>query len=150
MSRNIVAPPKRLDILLVEDNPDDIFFAQMVLEESNFKNQLYTVTNGEEALQFLHQQPPYAHFPRPDIVLLDLNLPKINGLQVLRQVKENLHLRSIPIIVLTTSEDKAEITQVYQAHANAYIVKPIDLNDFQKVLENIQLFWQTIVKLPPT
>ncbi len=140
---------KTIDILLVEDNPGDADLAREALETSKVRNSLHVVGDGEAAMAFLRQQGNYATAPRPDLVLLDLNLPKKDGREVLAEIKSDENLRCIPVVVLTTSKAEEDILKTYNLHANCYISKPIDLNQFIKVVQAIEEFWFTIVKLPP-
>ena len=137
-----------IEILLVEDNPSDIRLTQEALKESKLKNVLHVVEDGEEALAFLYRRGPYAHAPKPDLILLDLNLPNLDGREVLGQIKQDPALNHIPVVVLTTSEAGEDIMKSYQLYANCYITKPIDLEQFIKVVNAIEDFWLTIVKLP--
>ena len=138
-----------IDILLVEDNPGDADLAREALETSKVHNSLHVVGDGEAAMAFLRQQGNYAAAPRPDLVLLDLNLPKKDGREVLAEIKSDENLKCIPVVVLTTSKAEEDILKTYNLHANCYISKPIDLNQFIKVVQAIEEFWFTIVKLPP-
>ena len=135
-------------ILLVEDNLGDARLAEEALKDSKVHNNLYHVEDGVEAMRFLRRQENYADVPLPDLILLDLNLPRKNGREVLAEIKEDPELRLIPVVVLTTSEAERDLVKTYNLHANAYIVKPIDLNRFIEVVEAIENFWFTIVKLP--
>jgi two-component system, chemotaxis family, response regulator Rcp1 len=137
-----------IEILLVEDNPGDVRLTQEVLREGKVHNHLNIVDDGVKALAFLNKEPPYTHAPNPDLILLDLNLPRKDGREVLQRIKENHHLRRIPVVVLTTSQAEQDILQAYELHANCYITKPIDLDQFIKVVKSIEEFWLTIVKLP--
>lgn len=137
-------------ILLVEDNPGDIRLTKEALREGKVYNEMHVATDGFEALAFLRQKGQYANAPRPDVVLLDLNLPLMNGVEVLAEIKADPHLKRIPVIVLTTSEDERDILKSYDLHANAYVTKPVDLERFIEIIEQIEGFWLTIVKLPPT
>ena len=138
-----------LEILLVEDSPTDADLAVEAFESSNVLNNLYIVEDGVEALRFLRQQGVYAEVPRPDIVLLDLNLPKKSGCEVLMEVKTDPDLMTIPIVVLTTSTTEEDVLRSYKLHANCYIAKPVDLGQFMRVIEMTEDFWLTVVKLPP-
>jgi CheY-like chemotaxis protein len=138
-----------IEILLVEDNPGDARLAVEALKDSKINNRLYHVKDGVEAMQFLHRQGAYAHAPHPDLILLDLNLPRKDGREVLAEIKENPELRLIPVVVLTTSEAERDLVRTYHLHANAYVVKPIDMNGFVEVVHGVKDFWLTIVKLPP-
>jgi two-component system, chemotaxis family, response regulator Rcp1 len=138
-----------IDILLVEDNVRDARLAEVTLKESKIHNRLYHVKDGVEAMQFLHRQGEYAHAPHPDLILLDLNLPRKDGREVLEEIKEDPQLKLIPVVVLTTSEAERDLVRTYHLHANAYVVKPIDLDRFIEVVQAIEDFWFAIVKLPP-
>lgn len=139
-----------INILLVEDNPGDIRLTKEVLKEGKIRNSLSVVTDGEEALLFLKKEGPYKAAFTPDIILLDLNLPKKDGREVLSQIKEDNVLKLIPVIVLTTSDAEQDIINMYAHHANCYITKPVDFNQFINVIRSIENFWLTIVKLPKT
>jgi chemotaxis family two-component system response regulator Rcp1 len=138
-----------IDILLVEDHPGDIRLTQEALMEGKLKNRLYVTRDGVEALDFLYRRGKYADAPRPDLILLDLSLPKKDGREVLAEVKSDDDLKRIPVVVLTTSTDENDILKSYEVHANCYINKPVDLGQFMTVVKSIQNFWLTIVKLPP-
>jgi len=140
---------KAIQILLVEDNPGDVRLTQEVLKEAVVPNRIHVVRTGIEALAFLRRQGQYSDAPRPDLILLDLNLPKKSGHEVLDEIKTDEKLKRIPVVVLTTSSADQDITQAYDAHANCYITKPIDLNQFLKAMKAIEEFWFTVVKLPP-
>jgi CheY-like chemotaxis protein len=137
-----------IEILLVEDSQGDADLARETLEESKVRNTLHVVADGEEAMAFLHRTGKYAHAPHPDLVLLDLNLPKKSGREVLAEMKADVNLRRIPVVVLTVSKAEEDILKAYDLHANCYITKPIDLFQFIKVVKTIEDFWLTIVKLP--
>lgn len=138
-----------IEILLVEDNPGDVDLTKEAFEEGKLYHNLHVVENGAAALNFLHRQGPYADAPRPDLIMLDLNLPGINGRQVLAEVKADGQLMTIPIIVLTTSAADRDILISYELHANCYIVKPVDVHQFFTVVRAMTEFWFTLVKLPP-
>jgi len=138
-----------IEILLIEDNPGDVDLAREALEAGKISNHLSVVGDGEEAMAFLRRQGKHAGALRPDMVLLDLNLPKKDGREVLAEIKADEDLKRIPVVVLTTSRAEADIVKTYNLHANCYITKPIDLNQFIKVVHAIEEFWFTIVKLPP-
>ena len=140
---------KIIDILLVEDNPGDVRLAQEALRESKIRNKLFVVDDGVKAMEFLHQQGEYADAPRPDLVLLDLNLPRKSGREVLAEIKTDESLRRIPVVVLTVSKAEEDVRKAYDQHANCYITKPLDFNQFMEVTKAIEGFWLTIVKLPP-
>ena len=139
---------KPIDILLVEDNPGDARLAKEALKESKLSNNLYHVEDGAEAMAFLRAEGKYADTPRPDLILLDLNLPKKDGREVLADIKADEDLRRIPTVILTISSDEEDILKTYDLHANCYITKPIDLTQFVKVVRSIEDFWLSIVKLP--
>ncbi len=139
---------KSIEILLVEDNPGDACLAREALEESKISNQLHIVEDGEEALAFLRQQGRFSTAPRPDLILLDLNLPKIDGRQVLAEIKSDDDLKRIPVVILTTSRSEEDVLKSYNLHANCYVTKPIDLNQFLRVVRSIEDFWLSIVVLP--
>jgi two-component system, chemotaxis family, response regulator Rcp1 len=140
--------PQPINILLVEDNPGDVRLTVEALKEGRVRNQLSVVSDGVEALAFLRNQGPYTDAPRPDLMLLDLNLPKKDGREVLAEIKDDPNLRRIPVVVLTTSEAEADVLKSYALHANCYITKPVDLEQFINVIGTIEDFWLTIVKLP--
>jgi len=139
-----------IEILLVEDNPGDADLAREALETSKLYNSLHVVGDGEEAMAFLNSQGEYADAPHPDLILLDLNLPRKDGREVLEEIKADENLRRIPVVVLTTSTDEQDVLKSYNLHANCYISKPIDLEQFTQVVQSIQDFWFSIVVLPPT
>lgn len=138
-----------VEILLVEDNPGDVRLTQEVFKEGKVSNILNIVYNGEEAMDFLRQEGRFANAPRPDIILLDLNLPRKDGREVLAEIKADPDLKRIPVVVLTTSQAESDLIQSYNLHANCYIVKPVDLDQFINVVKTIEGFWLQIVKLPP-
>jgi chemotaxis family two-component system response regulator Rcp1 len=138
-----------INILLVEDNPGDARLAVEALKDSKIRNQLYHVEDGVEAMQFLRFRVKHDHVPPPDLILLDLNLPRKDGREVLAEIKEDPDLRLVPVVVLTTSAAERDLLKSYDLHANAYIVKPIDLNQFIDVVQAIENFWFSVVKLPP-
>jgi CheY-like chemotaxis protein len=140
---------KTIEILLVEDNPADIRLAQEAFKDAKVRNILHTVGDGVEAMAFLRRQGKYADVARPDLILLDLNLPKKDGREVLAEIKTDEHLKLIPVVILTVSKDEEDILKTYNLHANCYITKPIDFEQFMKVVKGIEEFWLTIVKLPP-
>jgi CheY-like chemotaxis protein len=140
---------KPIEILLVEDNPGDVRLTLEVFKESKMHNNLSAVGDGMEALAFLRREGRYVHAPRPDLILLDLNLPKKDGREVLAEIKEDPDLRRIPVVVLTTSRAERDVVRSYNLHANCYISKPIDLEQFIAVVRSIEDFWLASVKLPP-
>ena len=138
-----------VEILLVEDNPGDQRLAVEVLKDARVRNNMSTVNDGVAALAFLRHEGDYADAPCPDLILLDLNLPKKNGLEVLAEIKDDPDLRLIPVVILTVSGDEEDFLKSYDMHANCCITKPIDLDQFISVIRSIEDFWLTIVKLPP-
>ena len=140
---------KPIEILLVEDNPGDVRLTQEAFKEGKVRNNLSVVEDGLEALAFLRREGKYAGAPRPDLILLDLNLPRKDGRLVLADIKEDPKLRSIPVVILTTSKAEEDIVRTYNLHANCFITKPVDLDQFIRVVRCIEDFWLTIVKLPP-
>ena len=138
-----------IEILMVEDNPGDVRLTVEALKEAKVRNNLHTVEDGVEALAFLRREGRYAEAPRPDLVLLDLNLPKMNGREVLAEIKEDPDLRRIPVVILTISQAEQDIVKSYNLHANCYITKPVDLDQFLEVVKSIENFWLTVVMLPP-
>lgn len=138
-----------IEILLVEDNPGDVRLAKEALKENKVRNNVYVVEDGEAAMEFLRKQNKYQNVPRPDLVLLDLNLPKKDGREVLAEIKADDDLRRIPVVMLTISKAEEDIIRAYDLHVNCYITKPIDLDQFIKVVRTVEDFWLTIVKLPP-
>ncbi|MDQ0900612.1 MULTISPECIES: response regulator [unclassified Paenibacillus] len=139
---------QNVEILLVEDNPGDIRLIVEVLKEGKINNNLSVVEDGEEALAYLKREGSYQEAIVPDIILLDLNLPKINGTEVLAEIKKDPLLKYIPVIILTTSEAEQDILRAYDLHANCYITKPVNLEQFLTVVRSIENFWLTLVKLP--
>ncbi len=138
-----------IEILLVEDNPGDVRLTQEALKDAKVLNKLRVVSDGVEALAFLRRQGKYAHAVRPGLILLDLNLPKMDGRKVLAEIKEDPDLKRIPVVVLTISKADEDIIKTYELHANCYITKPVDLEQFMEVVKAIENFWLTVVKLPP-
>lgn len=138
-----------VEILLVEDNPGDVRLTQEALNDSKLRNNLSVVRDGVEAIEFIRRQGKYKDAPYPDLILLDLNLPRKSGREVLEEIKNDDSLKRIPIVVLTTSDDEKDILSSYNLHANCYITKPVDLNHFITIVKTIEGFWFQIVKLPP-
>lgn len=136
------------EFLLVEDNPGDVRLTCEALTESKVKNNLSIVGDGMEAMAFLRREGKYADAPRPDVILLDLNLPKKNGIEVLEEIKADPGLKRIPVVIITSSEAEQDILKTYDLHVNCYVNKPVDLEQFIKVVRSIETFWLTIVKLP--
>ena len=141
------APP--VEILLVEDNPGDVRLTREALKEGKVYNNLHWAKDGVEALEFLRRQGKHADVPRPDIILLDLNLPKKDGREVLAVIKTDSELKHIPVVVLTTSKAEEDVLRTYNLHANCYVTKPVDLEKFMVVVKTIDVFWLTVVTLPP-
>lgn len=137
-----------IEILLVEDNPADVRLTREALKEAKVRNQLHVVEDGVAAMEFLNRQGEYADAPRPDLILLDLNLPKKDGREVLEEIKQDDALKRIPVVVLTTSQAEEDIVKTYNLHANCYVTKPVDLDQFITIVRSIEDFWLTIVKLP--
>ena len=139
---------RAIEILMVEDNPGDVRLTREAMKEAKVRNQLNVVGDGVEALEYLRRQGRFTDAPRPDLILLDLNLPKKDGREVLAEIKADPLLRSIPVVVLTTSNADVDVEQAYQLHANCYITKPVDFDQFMKVVQKIDDFWVNIVTLP--
>jgi len=140
---------KSIDILLVEDNPGDVRLTQEVLKEAKVKNELHIVCDGVEAMAFLRKEGKYKNVSTPDMVLLDLNLPRKSGHEVLNEIKTDENLKRIPVVILTVSKDEEDIIKSYNLYANCFITKPVNLQQFLSVVKSIEDFWLTIVKLPP-
>ncbi len=136
------------EILLVEDSPGDVRLMQEALREGKVANRVHVVSDGEQAMAFLRREPPYADAPRPDLVLLDLNLPKKDGREVLAEMKADPDLHRIPVVVLTTSQAEEDILRAYDLHANCYMTKPVDLMQFLELVKSIELYWLMMVRLP--
>lgn len=145
---NINSLGRPADFLLVEDNPGDVRLTQEALKSHKVQNNLHVVTDGEEAMAFLRMQGKYANAPRPDIILLDLNLPRKDGREVLAEIKSDINLKAIPVVIITSSEAEQDVVKSYNLNANCYITKPVNLDQFIKVVQSINDFWFTIVKLP--
>ena len=138
-----------VEILLVEDNPGDVELTREALENSKMHNNLHVAVDGEEAMAFMRREGKFKDQLCPDLILLDLNMPKKNGMEVLDEIKSDEYLRKIPVVILTTSSAEEDVLKTYNLHANCYITKPIDLLQFQKVVKSIEDFWLSIVVLPP-
>ncbi|MCX7596708.1 MAG: response regulator [Fischerella sp.] len=138
-----------IEVLLIEDNPGDVELTKIALEDSKISVNLNVVEDGVEAIAFLRREGKYAQVTHPDIVLLDLNLPKKDGREVLAEIKADDNLKRIPVVVLTTSQAEEDILRAYNLSANCYINKPVDFDQFVKIVQSIETFWFTIVKLPP-
>ncbi|MBW1938998.1 MAG: response regulator [Deltaproteobacteria bacterium] len=146
MTKNATGKP--IEILLVEDNPGDVRLTKEALKDGKVLNNLHIVTDGVEAMAFLLQEGNYSNAVRPDLILLDLNLPKKDGREVLLEIKSQEELKRIPVVILTTSSAEEDIIKTYGYHANCYITKPVDFEQFIKVVKSIEDFWMKIVKLP--
>ncbi len=145
MARNTGQP---IEMLLVEDSPADVDLTREALIDAKVRNNLSVVSDGVEALAFLRREGKHADAPHPDLILLDLNLPKKDGREVLADIKQDEELRRIPVVILTTSEAEQDIVRSYDLHANCYVTKPVDLDRFLTVVKSIEDFWLAIVKLP--
>jgi len=140
---------KHIDILLVEDSPADVLITREAFAEFKIVNTLHVVEDGVEALAFLNREGQYASEPRPDLILLDLNLPRKNGREVLAEIKADPNLKNIPVVILTTSHSEKDVLQAYDLHANCYIVKPVGFDNFVEAVKTIRQFWFSVVTLPP-
>lgn len=147
MTNAILRP---IAILLVEDNPGDVRLTKEALRDSKVRNNLFVVDNGADAIAFLRREKEYAEVPRPGVVLLDLNLPKKDGREVLEEIKGDPDLRRIPVVVLTSSQSDDDIVRTYDLHANCYVTKPVGLDEFMNVVQKIEDFWFDIARLPPS
>jgi CheY-like chemotaxis protein len=139
---------KPIEILLVEDSTEDAELTMNSLKDGRVRNRIHWVEDGEEAMAFLTRQGRYAAAPRPDLILLDLNMPRKNGYEVLAEVKQDPGLKRIPVVVMTTSNDERDILKAYDRHANCYVTKPVDMDKFIEAVRSIEEFWLTIVHLP--
>ena len=140
---------KLIEILLVEDSPADILITREAFEEAKLLNSIHVAEDGVQAMEFLRRQGRYASAPRPDLILLDLNLPRKNGREVLAEIKNDPDLKAIPVIILTTSGADEDILKAYDLHANCYVVKPVGFENFLKAVQSIRNFWFSVVALPP-
>ena len=147
MARSTVGRP--VEILLVEDNPGDVRLTREALREGKVRNNLSVAADGVEAIAYLRKEGEYADAVRPDLILLDLNLPRKDGREVLKEIKADPALRHIPVVVLTSSQAEEDIVRAYDLHANCYVTKPVDLEKFMVVVKSIDVFWLTVVTLPP-
>lgn len=145
---NQISPSTRVEILLVEDDPGDVLMTREALDEVKLLHSLQVLDNGEEAVKYLSREGEYADVSRPDLVLLDLNLPRLDGREVLSYIKSQPHLRRIPCVVLTTSDAEEDVLRSYDLHANAYVTKPVDFDAFTRVVKQIDDFFFTVVRLP--
>ena len=138
-----------VDILLVEDNPGDVRLTREALRDAKLLNEIYVAKDGVEAMEFIHREGSFENVPVPDLILLDLNLPRKDGREVLAEIKKDSKLTRIPVVILSSSKADEDIIKTYNLHANAYIIKPVDLNRFVEMMHVLDEFWFTIVKLPP-
>ena len=141
--------PEPAQILLVEDNPGDVRLTEEAFKQGRIENDLHVVSDGNEALEYLYRRGEYEDAPRPDLILLDLNLPRKDGEDVLEELKGDPELRSIPVIVLTSSRAEEDVVRSYELHANAYLTKPVDPDDFIETVRAFEKFWFSVVRLPP-
>lgn len=149
MSTPAIETERAVEILLIEDSTADALLMQEAIKEGTIENRLSVVTNGDDALNFLHRRGGYKNAPRPDLIMLDLNLPKKDGREVLAEIKEDPGLKIIPVVVITTSKSEDDVFRSYNLHANCYVTKPVRLDRFFDVIKDIENFWFSIVKLPP-
>ena len=140
--------PRLVEILLVEDSPADVLMTREAFQQAKLMNNLHVAEDGVQALQFLHREGEFASSPRPELILLDLNLPRKNGQDVLAEIKADPELKTIPVVILTTSQAEQDILEAYDLHANCYIVKPVGFENFVKAMNSIQRFWFGVVTLP--
>jgi len=138
----------KVQILLVEDNPGDVVLFMEALDETHVRSNLSTVEDGEEALAFLRREGRHKYAPRPHLIILDLNLPKLNGREVLQEIRNDSHFNVIPVVILTTSKSEKDMLEAYRLHASCYIVKPVDLKNFISVLKQVTHFWLNVARLP--
>ena len=148
INASIMTNIKFVEILLIEDNPGDARLTREALKEGKVRNNLNHVTDGVEAMNFLHKKDNYANSPRPDLIILDINLPRKNGIEVLAEIKADENLKSIPVVILSISKAEEDIIKTYSLHANCYIIKPMDLIKLFEVVHSIESFWLTLVRLP--
>jgi CheY-like chemotaxis protein len=141
-------PTRQIEVLLVEDDPGDVLMTREAFQDYKIANQLHVVQDGADALSFLRHEGEFSQAPRPDLVLLDLNLPRVDGREVLQAIKSDAELASIPVVVLTTSEAEEDVLRSYSLHANAYVTKPVDFERFINVIRQIDDFFITVVRLP--
>jgi CheY-like chemotaxis protein len=140
---------RAIEILMVEDNPGDVRLTREALKGGKVWNELYVAEDGVTALDFLYRRPPFEKAPRPDLILLDLNLPKMDGREVLAAIKSDTSLKTIPVVVLTTSQAEEDIVRAYRLSANCYVTKPVDFEQFNRIVQAIEDFWLAVVSLPP-
>jgi chemotaxis family two-component system response regulator Rcp1 len=149
MIKSIGTDAEAIEVLLVEDSPGDVRLTREAFKDAKVHVNLHVALDGTEAMAFLKREGEHANAPRPDLILLDLNLPKKDGREVLEEIKESPELKTIPVVILTTSASEADILRSYQLHANCYITKPVGLEGFLQVVQSIDNFWLSVVKLPP-
>ena len=142
-------PSQPIEILMAEDSPSDAAITQEAIKSSKLLNRLHIVDNGEDVLLFLQKEGLYAGAPTPDLILLDLNMPRMNGYQVLAEIKQHSQWKQIPVVILTTSKSELDVATAYKLHANCYVSKPMDFDKFSEVVRSIESFWFSIVQLPP-
>jgi len=142
------ATPRPIEILLVEDNAADVRLTEEAFREGKITNDLHVVTDGEQAMQFLRREPPYTDAPRPDLILLDLNLPKKDGREVLKEIRDDADLQHIPVVVVTASIVQEDMCRAYSLNCNCYVTKPVDRDELVRTVESIDQFWLTVVALP--
>lgn len=142
-------PPRAIEILMVEDNPGDVRLTREALMGAKVWNQVHVVEDGVAALDYLYRRPPYERAVRPDLILLDLNLPRMDGREVLAVIKTDPSLKLIPVVVLTTSQAEEDVLRAYNLNANCYVTKPVDLHQFNRIVQSIEDFWLSVVTLPP-
>jgi len=145
---NLFNGGRPIEILLVEDNVEEAEWTQQALKGGRVRNQIHWVQDGEQAMAFLRHESPYARVPRPDLVLLDIYMPRKNGQEVLQEIKGDPQLKRIPVVIMTSSDDDKEVLKAYEHHANCFVTKPIDMDKFMDVVRSIEDFWLTIVRLP--
>jgi CheY-like chemotaxis protein len=141
--------PRPIEVLLVEDDPGDVLMTREAFDEHKLRNSLHVVSNGADAMLFLRKEGSFTGSPTPDLILLDLNLPRVDGREVLAAIKADEWLRRIPVVVLTTSEAEEDVLRSYNLHANAYVTKPVDFEQFVRVIRQVDDFFLTVVRLPP-
>ena len=141
-------PARPVEVLLVEDSPTDVMITREALMEAKVINNLHIVENGEDAVAYVQRRPPFTNAPRPDLILLDLNIPRKPGHEVLAEIKSDPSLRSIPVVVLTTSSAEEDVVRAYGLHANCFITKPVDFEAFCQVVRTVEQFWICVVTLP--
>lgn len=142
-------PPRAIEILMVEDNPGDVRLTREAFKEGKVRNELHVAEDGVAALDFLYRRPPHQQAPRPDLILLDLNLPKKDGREVLETIKSDPSLKTIPVVILTTSQAEEDVIRAYHLSANCYVTKPVDFEQFMRIVQTIEEFWLSVVTLPP-